>query len=307
MKTRFYVPDIECDSCIKLIRRKFGQLQGIETVNFGEDFVVVNYDESLLKEENIIASIKNLGYRVSTQPFDRKSFKERVRHFKENKKNYSVEINVVKYAVYLFLILTGVEALAYFGFLSSSTDFLANYGWWLFYLNISIASVAAGTWHFLTYNTKVTCMVGMMIGMTLGMQTGMMVGIVVGATNGFFVGSMVGMFLGVGIGAITGKCCGIMGVMEGMMAGLMGGTMGPMISIMMFADHLLWFMPFYMLVNVAILLGFSYMLYEEVVEGKNNLEKRKIEFSTLASFSVILTFIIAYIMIYGPKSVLVSF
>ncbi len=307
MKKKFYVPDIECDSCVKLIEKKFGHLQGIEQTNFSEDSVIVKYDESLLTSNNIIATIKNLGYRVSLQPFERKNLKERYRHWKDNKQKYIVEMNTIKYALFLFLILTGIELVSYFTFLRLMPNFLADYGWWLLYLNISVASLGAATWHFLTYNTKFTCMVGMMIGMTLGMQTGMMIGAIIGATNGFFMGAMVGMILGVTIGAITGKCCGVMGVMEGMMAGLMGGTMGPMISIMMFADNLLWFMPFYMLVNIAILMGFSYMLFEEVVEGKSDVKKRAIDFSTLVSFAIILTFVLGYIMIYGYKSALVAF
>ena len=307
MRKKFYVPDIECDSCIKLIEKKFRHLQGIESTHFGKDFVVVNYDESLVTSQNIMTTIKNLGYRVSLTAFERKNFKERYRHWKNNKHKYVVEMNSIKYSLFLFLILTAIELVAYFSFLQSIPNFLASYGWWFFYLNVSVASLGAATWHFLTYNTKITCMLGMMIGMTLGMQTGMMIGAIIGATNGFFMGAMVGMILGVFVGALTGKCCGIMGIIEGMMAGLMGGTMGPMISIMMLADNLLLFMPFYMLVNVAILLGFSYMLFEEVVEGRDEVKKRTIDFSTLASFAIILSFVLACIMIYGYKSALVAF
>jgi cation transport ATPase len=306
MRVKLYVPDIECDSCIKLIEKKFKHLQGIESTKFGSDFVIVQFDTSLINLNNIKSAIKNLGYRCSENPFDRKNLKERVKHFKENKKKYSVEINAFKYAIYLFLILAGIELVAYLGFLKSIP--LPNNFWiWVIYLNISVATLGAAIWHFLTYNEKITCMLGMMVAMTLGMQSGMMIGIIIGATNGFFIGSMVGMLLGVALGGFAGKCCGIMGVIEGMMAGLMGGTMGPMIAIMMISDNLMIFMPFYMAINVAILLGFSYMLFEEIVEGKEEVKRRKIDFSTLASFSLIVTFILIVIILYGPKSALVAF
>ena len=304
MRTKIYVPDIECDSCVKIIDKKFKSLQGIMSYDIKDTLIEVEYDESLISPENIITTIKGLNFRASFNPFERKSMKERYRHYKENRNQYLTEINVVKYIAYIFLILSGIELVAYFGFLNTVPDFLQKYGWWIFYLNFSIAFIFSAVWHFVSYKAKVTCMTGMMIGMTLGMQTGMMLGAVTGATNGFFIGSMVGMILGVLVGAITGNCCGIMGIMEGMMAGIMGGTMGSMISVMMFTDHILIFMPFYMLFNALILLGFSYMLFEEVIEGKISIEKRSIDFTTLASLSIIFTLLLIILMIYGPKGVL---
>ena len=137
------------------------------------------------------------------------------------------------------------------------------------------------------------------------MQTGMMIGAIVGATNGFFMGSMVGMIVGTIIGVITGKCCGVMGLMEGAMAGLMGGTMGPMITVMMFSDHVLIFMPLYMIINIGIMLGLSYMLYEEIVEGRQ-VVKKPLDFNTLAAASVLALIIIGALMIYGPSSALIA-
>ena len=132
-----------------------------------------------------------------------------------------------------------------------------------------------------------------------------MLGAVFGATNGFFVGSMVGMLIGVAIGAWAGCGCGVMGWMQGMMAGLMGGTMGPMISIMMFNDHLMLFMPFYIAINVLILWGFSYMVYEEIVEGKR-VERKPYDLLTLASLTLIIGAALSILMVYGPKSILLS-
>ena len=183
---------------------------------------------------------------------------------------------------------------------------MGTYGWWLFYLNVSVATLGAALWHVAAHKTTTTCMVGMMIGMTIGMQTGMMIGAVIGATNGFFIGSMAVMFLGVIGGVITGKSCGLMGVMEGMMAGVMGGTMGAMISVMMFSDHLLWFMPFYMIFNIIILWGLTFMLFEEVVEEKEVM-RRAVDAETFLALIVIIATILGAIMLYGPTSALISF
>jgi hypothetical protein len=230
------------------------------------------------------------------------NFTERVQHFRQNKHNYKIDIKVFSHAVWIFIILGVIETVLYFAFLKNVPNFISNYIWWVFYLNISVATLTMGLWHILSYRARVTCMVGMMIGMTIGMQTGMMLGAVVGATNGFFIGCMVGMLLGTLVGAVTGKCCGVMGVMEGMMAGIMGGTMGPMISVMMFTDHILWFMPFYILINILILWGMSYMLYEEVIEDERTI-RRPISFTSIASIAIIVNFVLLGLMIYGPKTV----
>lgn len=307
MKKRIYVPDIECDSCSRLINKKFKSVQGIENVTIKDDYLDVDYDESLIKAENLVTTVKNAGFRASFEPFDRKSLKERIRDFKENTHKYKIELQGFMYSIYVFLILTALEGIAYFGFFSSIPNFFAKYGVWLLYLNITVATVGFAIWHFSAYKTKVTCMTGMMIGMTVGMQAGMMLGAIIGATNGFFTGSMAGMIIGVIVGAITGKCCGVMGVMEGMMAGLMGGTMGPMVSVMMFSDHLNIFMPFYMIVNVLILWGFSYMVFEELVENSSNVKKSPIDFVTFASICILVTIGLILLIMYGPKSILVSF
>ena len=296
-----YVPDIECDSCVKLITRKLKE-RNITGFSIGKDHVSV---EGNVHE--IVSIIKSLGFRASTSPFERKTLKERMRHVKENSEHYELEITGLKHALKLFLVLSILTVFSYVGFLKTIPNFLSIYGWWIFYLILTITTISVGVWHYYAYRAKMTCMIGMMIGMTFGMQTGMMLGAVIGATNGFFVGCMVGMLVGVAIGAITGKCCGVMGVMEGMMAGLMGGTMGAMITVMMFSDHLLWFMPFYMIINMIIVAGLSYMLYEEVVEGNQEVVKQPFSFTILASLAVIVMFVVTVIMLYGPRSALISF
>ncbi len=303
MEATIYVPDIECESCVKVLSKVFNREEGIKHYNIKDDSVIFNFDESKISQDRIIEMIKRHNFRASNEPFERKNFNERMSHFKEHRSKYSMELKVISHSISIFLILLFLEVFSYVLFLNRVPNFIQNYGWWIFYLNISIAVLAMAYWHISAYRTRITCMVGMMVGMTIGMQTGLMIGAVVGAVNGFFIGAMVGMILGVIVGALAGKCCGIMGILEGMMAGLMGGTMGAMITFMMFPDHVLLFMPFYMLINVVILWGLSYMLYEEVAENKH-VARAPMDFISIASISVIVAFVIMTIMINAPKSAL---
>jgi copper chaperone CopZ len=305
MKEKIFVPDMSCESCSRLIGKRFKGIHGIGDFTFDDESVVLDYDPARVKKDMLIDTIKEAGFRASFLPFEGKTFSERWRDFNENRKKYAIEWAVLKNTVLLFIMLYVIEAIAYFAFFFSIPDFMARYGWWIFYFNVSISTLAAAAWHYFAYKGKVTCMTGMMVGMTIGMQAGMMLGAVFGATNGFFVGSMVGMLIGVGVGALAGQGCGVMGWMQGMMAGLMGGTMGPMISVMMFSDHLLVFMPFYIIINVLILWGFSYMVYEEIVEGKEVVRK-PLDFTGLASLTTLIGAVLLIIMVYGPKSILLG-
>lgn len=293
-----YVPDIECDSCERLIRKK------LEDNNISakilSDRVVVEGDT-----KKVISIIEGLGFRASDSPFERKNMKERILHFKENKHLYNIEMMGLKHILSVFISLILLYGFTHFFLFRSIEGFASNYGWWIFYMIISIVSIVIATWHYTAYEAKITCMTGMMIGMTFGMQTGMMVGAIIGATNGFFWGALIGMLLGTLIGILTGTCCGVMGIMEGAMAGLMGGTMGPMVTVMMFSDNVLWFMPFYMIINVGIIIGLSYMLYEEVVEGKEVI-KKPIDGVTLISISIVITAFLVGFMVYGPSSALIG-
>ncbi|MEK6867212.1 MAG: hypothetical protein AABX98_00170, partial [Nanoarchaeota archaeon] len=199
------------------------------------------------------------------------------------------------------ILLLFIQAALCFAFHKQEPLF-SVYGWWIFYLDLAIVTIGAAIWHFHAYRAQVTHMIGMMVGMTIGMVSGLMISTIVGATNGMFIGAMIGMLVGVTVGILNGKCCGVMGVMEGMMAGLMGGTMGPMIALMMKYDNILLFMPFFMLVNIVILWGLSYMLYEEVVEENPNIEKKPLAFVYFFLGCLIVSFILGFIIIYGYKS-----
>ncbi|MBR9700439.1 hypothetical protein GOV11_01075 [Candidatus Woesearchaeota archaeon] len=268
MKTRLYSPDIECDSCVKVLNRMLKKERGITDFKITTEYIDLSYDKKL-KLKLLMKRIKEKGYRVSSRPMDRPQIRERIGEFLTDRKKYMIEWRMLKYmtvTLIFALVLQGAFAYMMDGL---RPGFMAAYWPWLTYLTFSTVFISAAVWHFLAYRTTVTCMTGMMIGMTIGMQTGMLVGAVLGVTNGFFWGAMVGMLSGSIIGAWTGNCCGIMGIMEGLMSGIMGGTMGAMITVMMVFDHIHWFMPVYVFLNLLILVGFSYMLFEELVEGKD--------------------------------------
>jgi len=305
MKTTLYVQDIECDSCVRLIERTLKRLQGINEYAVKKDRVVIDYDPSLVKAETISEAITLNGYRTSTYPLARVSYKQRWRDFTANRRKYWVEWRMLAYIMASLLFLLAIDGTLYLIFFQGETGFLNHYWQWLLYLDITVVTIGAALWHLKAYKGAVTSMTGMMLGMTLGMQAGFMVGAVVGATNGMFTGSMTGMGAGILLGAYAGKESGIMGAMQGMMSGLMGGTMGAMVTVMLLADHVAIFMPFFMAINVLILWAMSYMVYEEIVEEKR-VRVAPADFSLFFSYVFVFALLIGIIMVYGPKSLLVA-
>ncbi|MFA4887083.1 MAG: hypothetical protein WC595_02640 [Candidatus Nanoarchaeia archaeon] len=295
---KVYCPDLECDSCVKVLTKTLVNAN-FRDFKFEKDGVILDQEGD---PNHAVKIIQEKGYRAALSPFERKSFSERLRDFKENKKKYEVEYKLLKFTLITFVLLSMFEVIAYYAFFKSVPEFLSKYSWWLLYSALSVVGIAAAVVHVRSYRAEVTHMVGMMIGMTVGMQTGLLVGVILGATNGFFIGALVGMLVAVILGIVNGKCCGIMGVLEGMMAGVMGGTMGGMIGAMMVVDNILIFMPFFMVINLIILLGLSYMLFEEVVEHNVKMQKVPIEFFTFFSYCLIALTLLIIIMVYGPKS-----
>ena len=242
---KVYCPDLECDSCVKIVTKAL-EKAGFSNFKLDNEGVIL---DTQVDPNHAVKIIQEKGYRAGLTPFERKRMGERWRDFKENKEKYQVEYKLLEYGVMTFLLLIGLELVAYSAFFKNIPDFADNYAWWLFYSALSIVGIAAAVVHIRSYRVEVTHMVGMMIGMTVGMQSGLLIGIILGATNGLFVGSLVGMIAAVILGIINGKCCGVMGVLEGMMAGVMGGTMGGMIGAMMVVDNILLFMPFFIIIN----------------------------------------------------------
>jgi len=298
MKKTIYSPDITCGSCAKVLTKLFEQTHGIQSFSIfvSSSTVEVEYDPSKLSEDQLLQLIHNKGYRASFSVFGRKTFTDRWKDFIQNKEKYSLEYTMLRYSATAIILLIIIESIAWKIILGSSL-FTSTF-MWLLYLDAAVVSLGAALWHFYSYKTEIPCIVGMMVGMTFGMQSSMMIGTIIGATNGIFIGSVVGVLVGVIVGALNGKCCGIMGVMEGMMAGLMGGTMGPMIAFMMQFDRLFMFMPFFMIINVLILLGLSYMLYEEVVEENPTVKREPLDFMTYFSFCFIAVLLFSFIIFF---------
>lgn len=218
-------------------------------------------------------------------------------------REFSLERRILQVSALSTLLLVMLFAVSFATFFRSSSEFLSSTGIYIIYLIVAVTSNGSAILHFRSYRGDVSCTDGMMIGMTFGMMSGFMVGAAVGATNGMFMGSVVGVTVGIVAGILTGKCCGIMGIMEGMMAGLMGGLMGPMTSVMMYADNLLYFMPYLFGVCLLILFGLTYMNYSGSVRQNH----REIQEPSLAQFfaiSFLACVIIAFIMAYGPRSAL---
>lgn len=299
MKTTIYVQDIGCEECTRLINKIIKRLQGINSYAFEKDRLTIDFEPSMIKEEAIIIAINSTGYRASNIPVVRMSYSKRAKEFYSNKTKYKTEWTMIKISTISFMLMLLIESAAVL--LLGNTKYIP----WLLYLTIAVVSTAAGIWHLKAYRTAVPSMTGMMLGMTIGMQSGFMIGAIVGATNGMFVGTMTGVIAGVVLGTYAGKDSGIMGAMQGMMSGLMGGTMGAMTTVMLLADHVNWFMPFFMVINVIIMISMSYMIYEEIAEGKE-VKASPADFSIFFAYVFLAVIIIAGIMLFGMKSLIIA-
>ena len=164
---------------------------------------------------------------------------------------------------------------------------------------VGIALNAGALAHIKQVRSHFTCANGMMAGMIVGMISGFLAGAVVGATNGMFVGSLAGMFAGMGVSAWALRTNGIMSVLEGLMAGLMSGTMGAMLSVMMLLDHLVEFLYILFGVGALILAGMSYFMIKEVGPIQN---EKRIPFTHLAGWGILVLLAIIAIIFWGPKS-----
>ena len=220
--------------------------------------------------------------------------------FKKFVKYANEEENLVKTIFVSLLTSFAVLAFLYFFKLKYIENFIPKYGFFLFFAILSYSLILPSVKHVKRY-IEFQCMSGMMIGMTIGMISGFLSGFYIGSTNGIFIGSVFGMSLGIFLGIWNGKCCGIMGTLEGVMAGFMGGLMGAMTALMMFNDNLKYMTAIVFLVSGATLLGLNYMIYFETRES----EKKNKEGDFLVVFwSLLLTALTTFIMVFGPRSIL---
>lgn len=166
-------------------------------------------------------------------------------------------------------ILIGLEILIEFLWFRNDPTLLEEFGWWIFYLDVTVVSLVIMIGYLRSYRYASTNhMISMMIGMTVGMQVGMMTGGVIGATDGYFMGALVGVGLGTALGVGTAWCCGPMAITQALMSAVMGGTMGSMIVAMMPPEKLLVFMPIFTFLNIAILVWFSFLFFKDCVVGE---------------------------------------
>lgn len=226
------------------------------------------------------------------------SFKEFTKELGGSK----VEGELVK-TIFVSLIVSFVTLVVlYYVALRNVDSFISDYGFYLFFAILSYAVVMPAVRQVRAFK-QFPCMTGMMIGMTIGMMIGFLAGFYVGATNGMFWGGWFGTAVGILFGVSNGRCCGVMGVMEGMMAGFMGGLMGAMTAVMMFNDNLRVAGVLVFLVCGAILFGLNYMLF---VETKGAERAKKEGYFFTVAWSAILTVVTTWLMVYGPRSVLLQ-
>lgn len=176
-------------------------------------------------------------------------------------------------------MLVLVEVLLEVLLFQEDPNLLEQFGWWIFYLDVSVVSLVVMIGYLRSYRyASANHMISMMIGMTVGMQVGMMTGGVIGATDGYFMGAIVGVGLGTLLGVGTAWCCGPMAITQALMSAVMGGTMGSMIVAMMPPEKLLVFMPVFTLLNIAILLWFSFLFFKDCVIGERCVLGRVVPF-----------------------------
>ena len=92
-----------------------------------------------------------------------------------------------------------------------------------------------------------------------------------------------------------------MGIIEGVLAGFMGGLMGGMTALMLLNDNLKYMAVIVFFISVLTLSGLNYMIYKETREIKD--KRRENDFFTIF-WSVLLTTITVWFMVFGPRSVL---
>lgn len=239
---------------------------------------------------------------VTKTPSAPKTLNERWSDFRCHAGDYQLFLRFALQAPCLIVLICLLQYGLYQLFFAQVPGFLLRYAWWLFYMDISVVALAAVLGYLRSYSLCTSHMLGMMISMVVGMQVGTMLGAPLGATNGLFVGSLVGMFTGGLSGFYIGSRCGsTMAIIQGLMSGGMSGSMGAMLIAMMVSDHVLIFMPFFTLANLIILLGFTYLFYEEGVEGGPCRIRRRPGFVSFAVISILVTTLMALLMLYGPK------
>jgi len=193
-----------------------------------------------------------------------------------------------------------VLGIAYFANFRYIENFMSKYGFYLLFASLSYALILPSIKEVRAYN-EFPCMSGMMVGMTLGAVAGFLPAVLIGATNGMFWGVTFGMVFGITVGSWNGSCCGVMGVIEGTMAGFMGGLMGGMTALMMLNDNLKAAVIIVFMISAIIIVSLNFMIYKEM---KGIERKHKDSALLTILFTLVLTSVTMWLMVYGPRSVL---
>ena len=77
MKEKFTVTGMTCSACSAGIERTLNKMQGVEKaeVSLMGESMVVEYDESSVSREQLVAAVRELGYGVA--PFDEEAWKKK--------------------------------------------------------------------------------------------------------------------------------------------------------------------------------------------------------------------------------------
>ncbi len=69
MKKNYQLGGIKLPSCVNKIEKKLSKLEGIKEaiVNLSTEKLSVDYDETILKEELIVETVKKLGYEIEEE------------------------------------------------------------------------------------------------------------------------------------------------------------------------------------------------------------------------------------------------
>ena len=69
MKKNYQLGGISCQVCVNKIEKKLSKLEGMKeaVVNLSTEKLSVDYDETILKEETIIETVKKLGYEIEEE------------------------------------------------------------------------------------------------------------------------------------------------------------------------------------------------------------------------------------------------
>src|SRR5659263_137390 len=123
-------------------------MDGVKDYKIHADSMDIIYDENMIKAEDFVTAVEDLGFRASVRPFERKSFSERWKDFGENSHKYEIIYKALKYGFVAFLILVLLQTIAFVGFWNNVIpNFFSHYAWWLLYLDLSVASIGATIWY----------------------------------------------------------------------------------------------------------------------------------------------------------------